>query len=229
MTDIAENLGVVRERIAGACRRAGRDPGSVRLVAVSKTMPAAAVEAAWRAGQRIFGENYVQELVRKDDALKPLGGIEWHFIGRLQKNKVRLVLGRVRLLQTVDSVKLVQEIDRRAADAGVEVEALVQVNVGAEAQKGGSLADEAQTVIGAVAASRRVKLRGLMAIPPIEENPEDSRKWFVMMHELREKLGGEKALPELSMGMSGDYEAAIEEGATIVRVGTAIFGERGRA
>ncbi len=227
MTDIAENLKAVQERVDGACLRAGRHPGGVKLVAVSKTIPAEAVEIAWKAGQRIFGENYVKELVEKDDALGHHGDIEWHFIGRLQRNKVRLVLGRVKLLQTVDSVRLVHEIDRRAADLGVEVEALVQVNVGAEAQKGGSPADETQAVIGAIAAGRHITLRGLMAIPPLEDNPEDSRKWFIMMRELREKLGGEKVLPELSMGMSADYEVAIEEGATIVRVGTAIFGERG--
>jgi pyridoxal phosphate enzyme (YggS family) len=229
MTDVAQNLGAVREGIAAACRRAGRDSGDVKLVVVSKTVPAGAVEAAWRAGQRVFGENYVQELVRKDDALKHLGDIEWHFIGHLQRNKVRHVLGRVKIIQTVDSVKLVQEIDRRAADLGLKVDALVQVNVGGETQKGGSLADEAKAVLDAAASSRFIALRGLMAIPPLEDDPENSRRWFVMMRELREELGGEKVLPELSMGMSADYEVAVEEGATIVRVGTAVFGERGRA
>jgi pyridoxal phosphate enzyme (YggS family) len=226
MEDIAENLRGVRERIARACGRAGRDPGSVTLVAVSKTKGAADVEAAYGAGQRVFGENYVQELLQKLEALAHLEGIAWHFIGKLQRNKVRHLVGRVEMIESVDSARLAAEIERRAGDLGRKVEVLVEVNVGGEATKGGSSADEVRAVLEAVAASRWLVCRGLMAIPPVEDDPERSRRWFVMMREMRETLGGEKLLPELSMGMTGDFEAAIEEGATIVRVGTAIFGER---
>jgi len=226
MEDIAENLRGVRERIARACGRAGREPGSVTLVAVSKTKGAVEVEAAFGAGQRVFGENYVQELLAKQEALAHLTGISWHFIGKLQRNKVRHLVGRVEMIESVDSARLAAEIERRAGDLGRKVEVLVEVNVGGEESKAGSSTDEVRAVLEAVAASRWLVCRGLMAIPPVEDDPERSRRWFVMMREMREALGGEKILPELSMGMTSDFEAAIEEGATIVRVGTAIFGER---
>jgi pyridoxal phosphate enzyme (YggS family) len=226
MTDIAENLRRVKERIARACGRAGRDPGSVTLVAVSKTKGAADVEAAYGAGQRVFGENYVQELLQKQEVLARLPGLSWHFIGRLQRNKVRHLVGRVGMIESVDSARLAAEIEKRAGDLGRKVEVLVEVNVGGEETKAGSSADEVRAVLDAVAASRWLVCRGLMAVPPVEDDPGRSRRWFVVMREMREALGGGKILPELSMGMTSDFEAAIEEGATIVRVGTAIFGER---
>jgi len=227
MDSITENLKVVNENIERACKRAGRSRDSIRLVAVTKTKPASDVEAAWKAGQRIFGENYVQELLKKDESLKHLDGLEWHFIGRLQRNKVRHVVGKVGLIQTVDSVKIVKEIEKRAAALGQKMDVLVEVNVGEEDRKAGSSEEEARCILEAIESSRFIRCGGLMALPPFEDDPEDSRKWFIMLRRIREELGGEKALPELSMGMTADYEVAVEEGATIVRVGTAIFGARG--
>jgi pyridoxal phosphate enzyme (YggS family) len=226
MTDIADNLCRVRDRIAEACVRVSRDPAGVTLVAVSKTKSAPAVEQAWRAGQRVFGENYVQEMLAKQEGLGHLEGLAWHFIGRLQRNKVKHLLGRVALIQTVDSVRLADEIEKRAAAGDLGVDVLIEVNVGGEDQKAGAAEEEARRVMDAVRQSPHLSLRGVMAIPPFEDDPEESRKWFVMLREIRERLGGEKILPELSMGMTADFEAAVEEGATMVRVGTAIFGER---
>ena len=226
MTSVADHIRRVRERIAEACVRASRDPAGVTLVAVSKTKSAAAVEQAWQAGQRVFGENYVQEMLAKQESLGHLEGLAWHFIGRLQRNKVRHILGRVALIQTVDSVRLADEIEKRAAARDLRVDVLIEVNVGGEDQKAGAAEEEAREVMEFVRASPHLSLRGVMAIPPFEDDPEESRKWFVMLREIRERLGGEKILPEISMGMTADYEAAVEEGATMVRVGTAIFGER---
>ncbi len=226
MASIADNLHRVRDRIAEACVRASRDPAGVTLVAVSKTKSASLVEEAWKAGHRIFGENYVQEMLAKQEGLGHLDGLAWHFIGRLQRNKVRHVVGRVALIQTVDSVRLAAEIEKRAAAGNLRVDVLIEVNVGGEDQKAGAAEEEARGVLEAVRASPHLALRGVMAIPPFEDDPEESRKWFVMLREVRERLGGETVLPELSMGMTADFEAAVEEGATMVRVGTAIFGER---
>jgi pyridoxal phosphate enzyme (YggS family) len=226
MASISDNLRRVLDRIAGACLRASRDPAGVTLVAVSKTKSAAAVEDAWKAGQRVFGENYVQEMLAKQDSLTRLEGLSWHFIGRLQRNKVKHVVGRAAMIQTVDSVRLAAEIEKRAAARDLKADVLIEVNVGGEDQKAGAVEEEARAVMDAVRASPHLALRGLMAIPPFEDDPEQSRKWFVMLREIRERLGGEKILPELSMGMTADFEAAVEEGATMVRVGTAIFGER---
>lgn len=223
---IVKNLENVKKRIAEVCKRAGRNPDSVKLVAVSKTMPPAMIESAWNAGQRIFGENYVQELEEKDKALENTQGLEWHFIGHLQRNKVKKLPPRVSMIQSVDSVRLLQEIEKRAGEAGRSFDILIQVNVGEEESKSGSMAEEVDAILNSALSMKFVKVRGLMAIPPFEEESENSRKWFVMLREIRDKLGGEKLLPELSMGMSNDFEIAIEEGATIVRVGTAIFGER---
>jgi pyridoxal phosphate enzyme (YggS family) len=223
---ISERLADVRERIRRAAEAAGRDPLFVGLVAVSKTQPPERIRAAYDAGQRDFGENYVQELRSKQEALSDLAGIRWHFIGHLQRNKARQVVGRVALVQTVDSLGLLEELGKRAVAAGTEAEILLQVDVAGEETKSGCSPEELRTLVTAARERPGVRLRGLMAIPPWEDEPEGSRRHFVALRELRDGSGGTAALPELSMGMSGDFEVAVEEGATIVRVGTAIFGAR---
>lgn len=216
---VTDNLSRVRERIERACDRAGRSVDDVALVAVSKVQPASAVREAYVAGQRLFGENYVQELADKAAALGDLEDLRWHFIGHLQRNKVKSVVGVGAVIETVDSVRLAGEIDKRAH--GV-VGVLLQVNVAGEAQKSGCDPRELPALMSAVAAMPRLSLRGLMTIPPLGEEPEASRPYFARLRSLAEVHG----LSELSMGMSADLEVAIAEGATIVRVGSAIFGAR---
>jgi PLP dependent protein len=213
VSGIRERLDEVRTRIAAAAKRAGRDGAAVTLVAVSKTVEPELIAAAADAGQRVFGENRAQELVAHAGAL---GGreVRWDFIGRLQRNKVRSVASIVSLWQSVDRAELVEELARRTPGARM----LVQVNLAEEPQKGGCAPGE---VAGLVAAGRRAGLtvEGLMTVPPAEGDP---RGCFSALREMAERLD----LPQLSMGMSGDYEIAVEEGATIVRVGSAIFGPR---
>jgi pyridoxal phosphate enzyme (YggS family) len=220
---IAENLRAVRERIARACERAKRDPASVELVAVSKVQPVEAVREAARAGQRAFGENYAQELREKADAAGE--GIEWHFLGALQTNKVKMVAGRVALLHTCDRQSLAQELNKRAAALGIVQRVLVEVNLASEPQKGGIAPGDLGSFVDSVRNLPALRCEGLMCIPPADDDP---RTHFRTLRDLRDELHGHTglALPQLSMGMSADYELAIEEGATIVRVGTAIFGER---
>jgi pyridoxal phosphate enzyme (YggS family) len=206
----------VRERIAAACSRSGRDPASVRLVAVSKTKPVEMLREAVAAGQTVFGENYAQDLREKAAALP---GVEWHFIGALQTNKAKLVVGRAALIHTCDRLALAQELSRRATMASLRQRVLLEVNVGREAQKAGVMPEKAAELLEQVRALPSLACEGLMCIPPAEGDP---RPHF---RELR-KLGDALRLAELSIGMSADYEAAIEEGATLIRVGTAIFGER---
>lgn len=219
---IAARLDEVRARIAAACARAARAPESVRLVAVSKTRPVEEIREAYAAGQRDFGENYAQELRDKIRDLADLPDIRWHAIGHLQTNKAKYVAGQA-MVHTLDREELARELVKRAG--GAEVVALIEVNVAAEPQKSGVLPDELASRIEALRAVPGVRIAGLMCIPPAAEEAEESRRWFRALRELRDALlpGG-----ELSMGMSGDYEVAIEEGATLVRVGTAIFGERQR-
>jgi pyridoxal phosphate enzyme (YggS family) len=221
---IADNLARVLARIEAACGRAKRDPASVRLVAVSKTQPASAVLEAFAAGQRAFGENYAQELRDKADALPEA---DWHFIGALQTNKAKLVVGRAVLVHTCDRAALADELNKRAAARSIVQRVLVEVNVGREAQKGGALPDDVEPLVRRIVDLPALACDGLMCIPPASGDP---RPHFGALRALRDRLrdGGLGALGELSMGMSADYETAIEEGATIVRVGTAIFGERGR-
>lgn len=220
---VASRLAEVSARVRTAAERAKRDPADVRLLAVSKTQPALLVREAYDAGQRAFGENYVQELAEKSLALAALPELEWHFIGHLQRNKVKDVLRANSVVHTVDSVRLADEIASRASGARVRV--LLQVNVAREAQKSGVLPEQLDALIAHVRGLPKLELRGLMTIPPDAE-PEDARPHFRALRELAAANG----LPELSMGMSADLEVAIEEGATIVRVGTAIFGARsGRA
>lgn len=206
----------VAERLAGV--RAGVPPG-VTLVAVSKAQPAAAIREAHAAGQRHFGENYVQEWRDKAQALADLGDLAWHFIGSLQTNKVKYLVGGVALVHTVDRLDLAREISRRSVQVGTTTPVLVEVNVAAEPTKAGCAPAEVPALVASARELPGLEVRGLMCIPPAEGDP---RPHFRALRALRERL----ALAELSMGMSADYRTAIEEGATIVRVGTAIFGER---
>ncbi len=226
MTSIAANLQAVRARIATACAGAGRAAESVQLLAVSKTWPAASVREAAAAGQRAFGENYVQEAVAKAAELGDTG-LEWHFIGPLQGNKTRLVAEHFSWVHSVERLKIAE---RLAAQRPAELPALqvcLQVNISGEASKSGCSPDELANLAHAVAALPGLRLRGLMAIPEPGDDNRQQRSRFALLRELRDRLGAEGLrLDTLSMGMSHDLEAAILEGATIVRIGTAIFGER---
>jgi hypothetical protein len=224
--EIAARLEEVRARIAEAAARAGR-PGAVRLLAVSKNKPAEAIRAAYAAGQREFGENYAQELAQKAEALRDLDGIVWHFIGRLQRNKARQVAAIARVVHTVDRVELATELGKRAP-AGVRLRVLVEVNVSGETSKGGCAPGELGAVLAAIHAAPSLEAAGLMTIPPDTEDPGEARPFFAALRALRDAHGGAAALPELSMGMTHDHVVAIEEGATLVRIGTAIFGARAR-
>jgi pyridoxal phosphate enzyme (YggS family) len=226
MTPLQRRLQAVRYRIAAACARARRDPASVRLVAVSKTMPAELVREALAAGQTLFGENRVQEAIAKIESVGP--GARWHLVGHLQKNKARQAVAAFELIHSVDGVELAAELDRRAAARELVQPVLVQANLAGEATKHGADEDRLLPLIDAVAARPNLELRGLMVIPPPVDDPSLSRTWFRRLRALRdlaaERLG--RPLPELSMGMTDDFEVAIEEGATLVRIGRAIFGER---
>jgi pyridoxal phosphate enzyme (YggS family) len=224
---IAATLAAVTERLARAAESAGRDPASVRLVAVSKTKPAEAVREAYAAGQRAFGENYAQELEAKARALADLPAIEWHFIGHLQTNKAKVVARAAHVVHTVDSAVLARELAKRARAAGraAPMPVLVEVNVGAEPQKHGVAPGDLAEVLAAVRAEDALALRGLMTMPPFGDLAR-ARQVFETLATLRNLHGGVTELPELSMGMSDDLEVAIACGATLVRVGTAIFGAR---
>lgn len=226
MSEIAKNLAGVMERIEAAAARCGRDPGAVILVAVSKLQSAEAVREAYAAGQRHFGENYAQELAEKAALLSDLDGIRWHFIGHLQRNKARQVADAASLVETVDSIRLARELDRQAERLGRRIDCLVQVNVGGEDQKSGCAPEQAFEMLAAVEEAAGLSLEGLMTIPPWDLDAGETRRYFKSLRDLREVHGGAARLKHLSMGMSHDFEVAIEEGATIVRVGTAIFGAR---
>lgn len=225
---IADNLTHILVKIADAARRAGRDPASVRLVAVSKTMPAEAVEEAARAGQRLFGENYVQEFTAKARQVRE--PVEWHFIGHLQSNKVKYLAGLVTCIHSVDRLSLAEEIDRQWAKLGAVCDILVQVNIAGEETKSGTSAVELTDLVAAMATLPHVRVRGLMTMPPFFDDPEEARPYFRELRRLADAVAAENipgiSMGELSMGMSGDFEAAVEEGATLVRIGTAVFGER---
>jgi pyridoxal phosphate enzyme (YggS family) len=227
-TDIRANLIAVQERIVGAARRAGRAPDAVLLVAVSKTVDVERVRSAIAAGVPALGENRVQEAREK---IAVLGRTRpWHLIGHLQTNKVRDAVECFDLIHSIDRLPLAEALSRRAADIGRRIDVLVQINVGEEPQKGGVPPADLQGTLDTMGTLPGLRLRGLMAIPPMPRDPEDSRPYYREMRKLLESarnwgLGAEFA--ELSMGMSGDFEVGIEEGATIVRVGTAIFGSRG--
>jgi pyridoxal phosphate enzyme (YggS family) len=228
-SDIPKRLAEVRDRIANAAGRAGRRPDDVRLIAVSKTHPIEAVRAAAAAGQIDFGENKVQEALQKiaqstDTTLK------WHLIGHLQSNKARKAAGAVGAIHAIDSVELLKRVDQAASEASRTVDVLIQVDLALEDTKHGASVGEVPAIVKAAGDCTAVTLTGLMLLPPLADNPEDARPWFRRLRALRDELvdSGVAAdrLRELSMGMSHDFEVAIAEGATMVRVGTAIFGER---
>ncbi len=225
MTDIALGLSRVRAQLAEASVRAGRAADAVRLIAVSKFQPSAAIRVAYEAGQRDFGENYVQELQQKAAELADLSELRWHMIGHLQRNKARVVAPIAALLHTVHSVELVHELDKRAHGLAV----LIEVNVGGEAQKSGCSPHALPEILAALSGAKNLVLRGLMCVPPHTEDPSGARPYFDELVRLRELHGGAQRLPELSMGMTADMEYAVAAGATMVRVGTAIFGARPKA
>lgn len=219
-------LAALQGRLASACARAGRSPDAVTLVAVSKTFDAAAVAEAYALGLRDFGENYVQELSAKQAALAHLEGLRWHMIGHLQRNKARAVVPGVAMLQSLDSVALAVEVSKRAAEARRILPVLVQVNVGGEAQKSGCAPGALGALLDAVEALPGVSLSGLMTVPPHTEDPAGARPFFDALLALREAHGGPSRLPVVSMGMTHDLEVAVAAGATMVRVGSALFGSR---
>lgn len=220
--DLVASLRGVRERIEAACATAGRDPASVELVAVSKAHPEQAIRAAYDAGLRVFGENYAQELAAKATNLEDLPDIEWRFIGHLQRNKIKLVEQARATVDTVDSLRLGRALSARAERRHAHVEVLVQVNVAGESQKSGCDPDAVPALVDALRELPQIDVRGLMTVAPHFEDPNDARPVFEALRSLGERC----ALPELSMGMTHDLEPAIAEGATMVRLGTAIFGPR---
>jgi PLP dependent protein len=226
---ISANLADVRTRLAGAARRASRDLSSIRLVAVSKNHPLEAVLAAARAGQTVFGENRVQEALQKIGASTDTS-IEWHLIGHLQSNKARKAASAFACIHSIDSVDLLQRVDAAALEAGTAPTLLIQVDLAGEPTKFGATTDAVWPVFEAAASCRAARVTGLMVLPPFVDDPEDARPYFRQLRELGDALGTRgvpsSMLRELSMGMSHDFEVAVEEGATLVRVGTSIFGAR---
>jgi pyridoxal phosphate enzyme (YggS family) len=229
MSELAGRLAAVRERVGEAALRAGRRAEDVRLIAVSKTFPIDAIREAYEAGQRDFGENKVQEALQKIDAAADMQ-IGWHLIGHLQSNKVRKAAGKVGWIHAIDSLDLLRRVDDAAASEGRRVQVLIQVDLALEATKHGARVEDVPAMLAAADGLRGARLAGLMLLPPAVDDPEDARPWFRRLRELRDGWvqDGTPAdrLRELSMGMSHDFEAAIAEGATMVRVGSAIFGTR---
>src|SRR5215469_12027078 len=227
MSSIADNLDRVLEKIASAAANSGRSADDIQLVAITKTHPAEKVREAIEASQTLFGESRVQEARAKIPELP--SAIRWHFVGHLQKNKIRHALSLFELIHSVDSLVLAQDINRIAEEEGLHPRGLLEVNVAGEGSKFG-FAPNLREQMEALLALQRLSIEGLMCIPPIAEEAEASRKYFVQLRDLRDSLQNEfnAALPKLSMGMTSDFIVAVEEGATLVRVGTAIFGERSR-
>ena len=224
--DITARLAAIHDRIAQAASRAGRDPGSVTLLLASKTQAVDSIRSAYAAGERNFGENYVQEAASKQDALADLHDIRWHLIGHLQTNKAREAANRFALIHSLDSARVAAALGRACPSPRVPV--LVEVNAAKEASKSGVAIGDVERLIEE--SRNKVDIRGLMTVPPPAPDPERSRRYFAELRKVRDRLAIATglALSELSMGMTDDFELAIEEGATIVRVGRAIFGERGR-
>jgi pyridoxal phosphate enzyme (YggS family) len=222
--EIAERLTIVRARIGAAAHRAHRDASSIRLVLASKTQPSDAIRFAYNAGARDFGENYVQEALAKRAELSDLPDLRWHLIGHLQTNKAKTAAGAFALIHSVDSVRLAQALAR--AQPSPRVHALVEVNLGSEQSKTGAASDGVAAILDA--ARGKLDIDGFMTIPPPARDAEAARPWFARLREMRDRLAIQSglALSELSMGMTDDFEVAIEEGATIVRVGRAVFGQR---
>ena len=239
---IAENIAQVRERIAAAARRASRNPNEITLMGVSKTFPAERIREAYAAGLRVFGENRVQEFAGKVDALRDLLDAEWHLIGHLQSNKAAKATELFDAVDSVDSVRLAEKLNASAESAGKTLSVLIEINVGGETGKerdcsklgrtmlGGKWSEELEQILQGAPRWRNLTVRGLMTVPPYTEDPEGARAYFRQLREIRDGIAGRRlpavSMDVISMGMSHDFEVAIEEGATCVRVGTAIFGER---
>jgi len=228
MNSIAENLERVRKQMAHAAANAGRAVDEIELVAITKTHPAEKVREAIEAGQTLFGESRVQEARTKIPELP--SNIRWHFVGHLQKNKIRHALSLFELFHGVDSLALAEEMNRIATDEGLHPRVLLEVNVAGEGSKFGFSPDKLREQMEELLALQRLSILGLMTIPPLADKAEESRRYFVQLRELRDRLQTEfhVDLPQLSMGMTQDFPIAVEEGATLVRVGTAIFGERSK-
>lgn len=225
---VAENLVQVQKNIEESCKKVNRDPGEVTLIAVSKTKPVEMLQEAYAAGARVFGENKVQEIVDKYDQMP--SDVQWHMIGHLQRNKVKYLIGKVVLIHSVDSLRLAEQIEHEAAKADIVMPVLIEVNVAEEESKFGTTSEAAMQLVEAVSKLPHIKIRGLMTIAPFTDNPEDNRIYFRKLKQLSVDIKSKNIdnvdMDELSMGMTGDYEVAIEEGATMVRVGTGIFGKR---
>src|SRR5262249_21819722 len=229
---IADNIAAVRERIARAAARVGRDPGSVTLMAVSKTVEPERIRQAYAAGIRVFGENRVQEFDGKTAALSDLPDAQWHLIGHLQSNKAKKAADIFSAIDSLDSLRLAEKLDQAAAHTGRKLEVLIEIKTGSEDSKAGIVLDSPEIEVLLLAATRFVHLRvrGLMTVPPFTENPEGARPYFRLLRDLRDQIAARRLpgiqMDTLSTGMSHDFEVAIEEGSTCVRVGTAIFGAR---
>ena len=225
---IRTNIEAVEERICSACKRAGRDRSEVRLICVTKTKPVEMLQEAYDAGQRDFGENKVQEICRKKPDLP--SDIRWHMIGHLQRNKVRQLIGQTAMIHSVDSLRLAETISAEAVRAGIRIPVLIEVNMAGEESKFGLAKEDVEELVRAAAALEGIQISGLMTIAPYTEDPETNRPYFAGLRELAVDIGQKcidnVSMSVLSMGMTGDFEVAIEEGATHIRVGTGIFGER---
>lgn len=225
---VKENLKEVEEKITAACERAGRDRNEVTLIAVSKTKPMEMIEEAYSAGKRDFGENKAQEMKEKHDALPD--DIKWHFIGHLQTNKIKYIIGRTCLIHSVDSLHLAEAIEKECVKRNTHVDILVEVNVAQEASKFGLKLEDTLELVRQISKLEHLHIRGLMTIAPFVEDPEENRSIFRQLKQLSVDIGAKNIdnvdMSVLSMGMTGDYQVAVEEGATHVRVGTGIFGER---
>lgn len=227
-TDISSNVSLIRQRIGAACSRCGRDPQSVRLMAVSKTVAPERIRQALDAGVTLLGENYVQEAREKIPSIGHVA--EWHMIGHLQTNKVKYVVNFFDWIHSVDRLELARELDKRAGQHNRRLNVLIEVNVSGEESKSGIEATQALELVRQVSLLPNINLRGLMTMPPYSDNPENSRPYFQALRKLRDDISAAGIpgihMDELSMGMTDDFEVAIEEGATIIRVGRAIFGNR---
>ncbi len=228
--EIAENVLEIQETVRQAAVRVGRDPSAVQVIAASKTASAHSVVQAYLAGVRIFGENRLQEAQQKIPAVGLREGLAWHFIGRMQRRKLRDIVGNFSLIHSVETIEQAQRIHSLAEQSGIHQDILLEVNVAGEVSKGGFVTQEVRHVVKQLERFPHVAIKGLMTLPPFSDNPEDTRPYFSELRRLRDALEreglGKNAVKELSMGMSNDYPVAIEEGATMVRIGTAIFGKR---
>ncbi len=225
---LKHNFEAVEEKIQAACKRAGRKREEITLIAVSKTKPVEMLQEAYNLGNRIFGENKVQEIVDKYDALP--NDISWHMIGHLQRNKVKYIIDKVTLIHSVDSLRLAETIEKEAAKKGITADILIEVNAAREDTKFGVLPEKAEELVSDISSLPHIRIKGLMTIAPFVDNPEENRIYFQRLRNLAVDIGENKSdnvtMGVLSMGMTNDYEIAIEEGATMIRVGTGLFGAR---